>query len=554
MSDKVIRIGSQQGFADQWSAKHGAIVAPANLNLVDFEIPRGMIIDMTKSYVAFNTEIQPIAQAETAPPDAATTGSNAFTVDDPINAMLALTNLAPKAGAGDAFEQAYQVPNAALIRNATISCDAGQIESIRRVDCLKSSMFNMEHDSEERKDDMNAFTAPKSVRGRGNQTSYFLDSVSLNTDDAGNALTGATSRQLARDVKVPLKSVFGIAEGADAWDTSKFGSTRIHMETNWKNIMAIPLGSDEPDVTSFTAPTATKWGGIDDIGPIANTTPNTTVSVVELTYPYTNPQQVLPFFVGQKVLISGTCAEEATISFVGVPVEILKLQYLTGAAGTANLNKVQVTFNTSFFANSHTAPVNLTAVSMRSDISAGLTVTVNRAELVLFTRPQMDTPSEYQYVTYSTEEDNGNDIKSFARGYTMEGNAEQMIVCLAPNGQILPSRAYESYRYAVDNEDQTGNRSIPVASPLQYDRLTRALDNQYTDWRNAQLRFANITPVSFGLFQGPEQNKMYDKPNSTIVETLPLSDRMKYVDLQIECDAGVQDIRIYKQMVRSIKA
>lgn len=552
MSDKVVRISSQQGFADQWSAKHGAIAPPANLNLVDFEIPRGMIIDMTKSYVAFNTEIQPIAQAETAPPDATTTGSNAFTVDDPINAILALTNLAPLAGAGDAFEQAYQVPNAALVRNATISCDAGQIESIRRVDCLKSSMFNMEHDSEERKDDMNAFTAPKSVRGRGNQTSYFLGSTTLNTDDAGNALTGATSRQLARDVKIPLKSVFGIAEGADAWDTSKFGATRIHMETNWKNVMAIPLGSDEPEAQAFNTPATTNhWGMIDDIGPIATTVDGPTV--VELTYPYTNPQQVLPFFVGQKVLVSGTC-DHAPISFVGVPVEILKLQYITGAAATTNLNQVQVTFDKKFFTNSHTGPVNLTAVSMRSDISAGLTVTVNRAELVLFTRPQMDTPSEYQYVTYSTEEDNGNSLTSFARGYTMEGNAEQMIVCLAPNGKILPSLAYESYRYAVDNEDQTGNRSIPVASPLQYDRLTRALDNQYTDWRNAQLRFANITPISFGLFQGPEQNKMYDKPNSTIVETLPLSDRMKYVDLQIECAAGVEDIRIYKQMVRSIKA
>ena len=552
MSDKVIRIGSQQGFADQWSAKHGAIVAPANLNLVDFEIPRGMIIDMTKSYVAFNTEIQPIAQAETAPPDSTTTGSNAFTVDDPINAMLALTNLVPLAGTGDAFEQAYQVPNAALVRNATISCDAGQIESIRRVDCLKSSLFNMEHDSEERKDDMNAFTAPKSVRGRGNQTSYFLGSTTLNTDDDGNALTGATSRQLARDVKIPLKSVFGIAEGADAWDTSKFGATRIHMETNWKNVMASPLGSDEPEAQAFNTPATTNhWGMIDDIGPIATTVDGPTV--VELTYPYTNPQQVLPFFVGQKVLVSGTC-DHAPISFVGVPVEILKLQYITGAAATTNLNQVQVTFDKKFFTNSHTGPVNLTAVSMRSDISAGLTVTVNRAELVLFTRPQMDTPSEYQYVTYSTEEDNGNSLTSFARGYTMEGNAEQMIVCLAPNGKILPSLAYESYRYAVDNEDQTGNRSIPVASPLQYDRLTRALDNQYTDWRNAQLRFANITPISFGLFQGPEQNKMYDKPNSTIVETLPLSDRMKYVDLQIECAAGVEDIRIYKQMVRSIKA
>ena len=524
--DKVIRIGSQQGFAAQWDNT----VAPSALNLVDFEIPAGMIIDMTKSYVAFNTEIQPQVAAGTP----GVGGTNAFATDDPINAMISLNNL-------KANGEMYEAPNSALIRNARISCDKGQIESMRRIDTLKSSLFNIEHDSEERKDDMNAFVAPKSVRGVGNQTSLFLDWVNTNTDAAGNALVGADSRQLARDVKVPLKSVFGIAEGADAWDTSKFGTTRIHMETNWKTVKAQRLGGSE-DVSKDFLDTTTFWGSAEAINGVPATgAAGDALTAFTLSYPFTDFNQHLPFFVGQKIIATCT-SDHAGTGTTSAPAVIATMQY------DATAEKVNVTTVGAWFTNLHAGAVNLSDILIKADNSYVPSITVNRAELVLFTRPEMDTPDEYQYVTYTTEEDNGNGITSFARGYTMEGEAEQMIVCLAPSAEILPTTAYESYRYAVNNEDQTGNRSISVGSPLQYDRLTRAMDNQYTDWRNAQLRFSQITPIA------PTQANMYDAPNSTIPETLPLSTRAKYVDLQIECAAGVDDIRIYKQMVRTIRA
>ena len=519
MSDKVIRIGSQQGFAAQWNNAG----APSTLNLVDFEIPPGMIIDMTKSYVAFNTEIQPEAQAGSGT-------TNAFASDDPINAMLRLDTLVT---AG----QTYEAPNSSLIRNARISCDKGQIESLRRVDTLNAALFNLEHDVEERKDDMNAFINPKSVRGINNTTSYFLDCVSRNTNADGSViLAGATSRQLARDVKVPLKDVFGIAEGADAWDTSKFGTTRIHMETNWKDIKADKLGGEEGLSNAFDE--TTKWGQGDAIIGVAV---GADVSTFTLKFAYTDYQQALPFFVGQKVLITAT-SSHAPISVADVPVEISALFFDPAT------DQVTITTSTAWFNNSHTALVNLSALIVKADNSYTPQITVNRAELVLFTRPDMQTPSEYQYVTYSTEEDSGNGITSFARGYTMEPTAEQMMVCLAPTGQILPSTVYESYRYAVNNEDQTGNRSVVPGSPLHYDRLTRALDTQYTDWRSAQLKFANLNPTAVA------QADMYDKQNSTIPETLPITMTPKYVDLQIECAAGVDDLRIYKQMVKTIKA
>lgn len=542
MSDKIIRIGSQQGFAESWTNAS----APTSLNLVDFEIPPGMVIDMTKSYMSFNTQINPAAAAGTIADRNTGVGNlGTFTTESPVNQMLRLDNL------GSAGE-CYEAPNSALIRNARMTCDKGNIESIRRVDTLKSALFNMEHDREERKDDMNAFTAPKGVLGIGNQSSYFLDTVVRNTDGGtgagdGNVITGETSRLLSRDVKVPLKSVFGLAEGADAWDTSKFGATRIHCETNWKHVKSQALGGSENTSLTFTG--GEFWGSMESHVNLAD---GDDLTEVITQFEYTDYQQVSPFYVGQRVFVD---ADNATIGNQrNIPLVIASIEQIT-LVGDANINKLKIKFDTSVnggkvISNASGAPQNITAIVMRADngVADTASITVNRAELVLFTRPQMSSPSEYQYVTYTTEEDNGNALTSFARGYTMEGEAEQMMVCLAPSNEILPSTEYESYRYAVDNKDMTGNRSVLVRSPIAYDRLTRALDNQYTDWRSAQLKFFNQTPVT------PTQANAYDKTNSTIVDTLPLSDRPKYVDLQIECAAGVADLRIYKQMVKSIKA
>ena len=51
--DKVIKISSQQGFADSYTNAQ----KPSNLNLLDFTIPSGMNIDMSKSYIAINAEV-----------------------------------------------------------------------------------------------------------------------------------------------------------------------------------------------------------------------------------------------------------------------------------------------------------------------------------------------------------------------------------------------------------------------------------------------------------------------------------------------------------------
>ena len=530
MSDKFLRIASVQGFSDTWLNA----AAPTNLGLCDFVIPSGMIVDLSKSYIAFNTEITH-------------TGAGNFPTGlEPTNTMLKMNGLVN----GD---HATEVPNVALVRNAHISCDRGQIESIRRVDTLRSSLWNLEHDAEDRKDDMNAFTAPKGVRGTGNQTSLFLDPCVNDVDAEDVQIPDKKSRNISRDVKVPIKDIFGIGE-ADDWNTSKFGETRIHLETNWKDVKAVPLGGIEDIAVSFDQ--TNTWGAMDDEA-VANTAYASNGLITK--YHYDDYLLEFPFFLGQKVLLSATANNGPNPA--NVSATISKIGYNTG---NRSMYVDVTTVAQGWYQNTTGVAVALSNVVMKADNTYVPQIIVNGAEMVLFTKPQMPTADEYNYVTYTTEQDNGNDIASFSRGYVLEPTAQNLFVALCRNGAKLPTTQYKSYRYAIDNEDQTGNRSVVPASPLQYDRLIRCLDmaSPTTEWRNAQQRWLQLTPATTaeGDTDAPVNglaNSMYSQECSLICETLQQTPQPKYLDLQIETaktggDDTLNEIILYKQHFSSI--
>ena len=170
--------------------------------------------------------------------------------------------------------------------------------------------------------------------------------------------------------------------------------------------------------------------------------------------------------------------------------------------------------------------------------------------LVLYTKPDDgNAPESLTFPTYTTEEDNGVGLSSFAKSYICEPQADAVLVACCPNGSILPVRNLDSYRYAVDQIEQTGNRSIPtcnattLASPLQYERLQRCLEDQIgVGWRNGHMRFYK---------QGVAQNVSYPEAISVICETLETKDTSKMLNLEIE-SAGLEQIILYKHMMKTI--
>ena len=580
MSDKIIKINSVQGFAETWVA--GA--RPSTLDLVDFVIPRGLTVDLSKSYIAFNVQ---------------TTSDQPQNVAN-VDLYLDVENNTP-----------FNTPNAALLRNASIACDRGQIENIRRLDSLSCGLWSMSQDAETQKGDMNSFATYEDERGLGNTTSFLLDSVVQNTNPDGSS-DGRESRQISRDIKVPIKDMFGIGMAED-WSTDIFGETRIHCETNFKKLEARKLGGNEDTFLSFDF--ANSWGACKDLALAAAET----VSEVTLKVDYINldVDLVCPFFIGQSVAFGGHDDRIATINIValgagyvvgnvgnllesvgsggtlaqyqvtavngtggitavtvinkghgyavgnilildghGTTPATVQVSALEGAvtgnaviskivsAINANKEELTITFATAIFTNGAQADT-LTGVTIKAQNTQTDSIVVNRAELVLYSVNEPNPSQSFQYVTYLTEQDNGNSLVNLHRQYIVEPECQNLFVAHILNNQILPAAPYTSYRISIDNEDITGNRSVVVDSPLQYDRLNRCLNaNSNVDWMNAQMRFYQNNQT---------QAAAYSKYISMICETMPLTPENKKVGLEIDATGEtVQQLILYKQIVKNI--
>ena len=529
MGDKIIRINSVQGFADAFTN-----TAPSTiLNLVDFVIPRGLTVDLSKSYVAFNTQIN---SAETL----AASGVGVYN----NNLLLDVDNA-----------EKFNVPNSSLIRTARMTCDRGQVESIRRLDTLSTALWGVSGDAEDKKSDMNVFGDFENGRGIGNKTSYFLDTVVNNTNPDGTIINGLVSRQAARDVKIPIKDIFNGVGDADDWSTDVFGETRIHLETNWTKVYSYPLGGSEGTSQSFDA--TTNWGAMEDKLNLAN---GAVIKSVDTVVVYTAVpgkggqfEYTLPYHVGQKVAISGTVAPVA--GGAGAPMVpgtlpnnlqriIKQIEFLEGA-GTG---KCRITFDDDIWQQQQAAAQSVTAIKLDAVVDQVNTVVVNSAQLVLYT-VDADEPSEnYTYKTWTTEEDNGNGLQNFNRQYMVEPECCNLIVAHANNGAILPNRAYVDYRIAIDNVDQTGNRSVAPDSPLQFDRLQRCLvENADIEWNNAQMKFYKNTET---------QANAMASPISIIAETMPITPGLKKVGLEMNAAGagvnGIQQLVLFKQITKTI--
>ena len=304
--DKIIKITSQQGFAASWT---NAETTPSSLSLVDWVIPANMTVDLSRSYMSFNSQI------------------NNTTNDTPINARWVFN-----ADAGNDMN----VPTAALIRNISVRNNRGLVESVRKADTLACGLWGLTNSSETRKNDLNTFAKYVNGRGSGNYTSVQLDCVTDNTSPNGqNVNTLHTSGNLDRDIKIPLKDVLGIG-GAEAYSTSIMGETRIHAELNFGDLTSEQLGGDE--LTSIMFDGSTAYGAME-----GDTVADGAAFGFELISSggYGDWQYLNPFFVGAQVILNAI----ATPSAGGAGVPILKTTTITSMR-YQNDNTLSATANT----------------------------------------------------------------------------------------------------------------------------------------------------------------------------------------------------------------
>ena len=476
MSEKVIKISSQQGFSGTFG---GAVVPPSSLNLVDFVIPSGLNVDLSRSYMSFNSQI------------------NNSTNDTPINARWTL--------ATDGARN-FNVPTAALIKNAHVRNNRGMVESVRNIDTLACGLWGLTNSAETRKNDLNTFSKYVDGRGVGNFTSVQLAAVTDNTDPAGTGVnTLQVSENVARDIKIPLSDIFGLG-GAERYSSSIMGETRIHCETNFSLLDSEHIGGDE--ATSLMFDGTSMYGGMEGTTTLAAGAEFG--ATLETTGSYGDWQYVMPFFEGQQLLLNFDAGDAgATTPQAEQTRTIVSIKYQGDNTATppTNTSKVFITLDANIYTNPNGGGGAAQTVE-------NILIKYDKANLTL------------QNV--------------------IEPEADAVLIACCDANNVLPTRSIDSYRYAINQEEQTGNRDIEVCSttklgsPLQYDRLQRCLDSQIgVGLRNAHLRF----------YQNDQADPLVQ---ADVYSSLDTSAESKMLNLNIECTDPLKKLLIFKHMYKTI--
>ena len=524
--NRIVKVQSENGYAFQGNPRVGAFSSD---KLVDFLIPNAGTYDLSRSYINFNMRIQ------NAVAGAAITGYDAGRDTAAMNSELCFQ--------GDvANTDNYLSDTASLIRNAQMSSsNRGMVESIRRLDSLRQVLWALENDKKDKQDGLDKIGTFEGRRGAGNRTSSLIQSVIRNVNNQGVAdsdpTTGRVSAGLSRDYRIPLSDLFGV--GNAMWNGRVYGETRIHLETNVDRLRIVPLGGNED--TELGPGGATAYGTMDDQNNVPATTPLTSF---QTTLTYKDYQLNFPFYVGQAVEVNANDSVVAgpIPAFRGI-IESIDYSNNNNVSPPGGNEKIYITLRDPWHTVGAGGAANITAINIKAVLANPATslLIVNKAEIVLNEMVGVDGPSEIDYRTYSTEEQTGLGGLNFFHQYQMEPNAQNMIVAHCLPNEITPNLAWTEYRLAIDNVDQTGNRSVFYGKTLHYDRILRFMNNRGQNISSIGLQAIDTDAGQLG-------NQVLIFP---ILETLPLKNSYKTVTLQLSAPA-VQDVIVYKELVKTI--
>ena len=540
--ESIIKISSEQGFAETWTPADVA-TAPPTQKLLDFIIPANTgTYDLAKCWINVNAEVVPSANAN----EADITGLQANSTALYNNDIVGETDVAGSNRVCGDF--------ASIVRNADMfSANRGMVESISRVNTLRQLLFNIENDKAEQHDGNLNLGTFFGRRGPSNGTSHLLQIMGSNTSVGGTVDPTITADNTRRDLRIPLSDLFGV--GSALWNSDVYGSTRIHLELDTSRLRIEQLGGSE-DTTNFqpagqnrtygkmldnTAASAALGGppqlpNGDDLGVDAPLV--TAIS-------YDDFELQMPFYVGQGIEVAFTNTAGAQTRYA----QITGIEYNQGTNLTnppAGTRKVRLYTAGTLYNNGTGAAENITGITIKALRSTAATdqIRINNAEIVLTQLPSVNGPDSIDYRTYSTEETQGiAGLTTFNKQIMVEPNAQNLLVAHCNSNETLPSREWTSYRMSIDNVDVSGNRDIVYNKPLHRDRITRTFNN-----RGQNISNFSLNAIKIGAQQAGDANQLALYP---IYETLPLTQAQKIINFKLNAPA-IQDVVFFKELQKTI--
>ena len=473
-----------------------------NQNIVDFEIPSGMLVSLRDSYISFNCVITTTEKGDSA---TAANGQGIY----PVNMRWAS---APN----------LKVPNISLVRDASISCERrGQIENIRHLDQLKTNLGyyseSIAAQASNKYLDMCPFR--ENLDAAAQKSSIFRE-LQKNGDAPSRNLTIAP-------IQIALEDMFDFCK-TDEFDTSRAGRTTIRTRLN----------IDKLEAVATTDPTIAMNGQGLKMEGVATTGVASSELVTSASY---KSLDQIPFHVGQRIQVAAAVDGGTAID----------KSILIKSISWSQENDGKISMATSgnwIEAAQSTGTVSDIVVSFPSGgNSPDVSFVIDYAEIVLKEVSQPKGYDEINFNTFGTEQTNGNGLTAYRNIFNLEPEATNILVVFPQAANELLSKsgaADSSYNLRLNNEDLTDNREVVFGTALDKDRVNIGLTNMGVKPRNLHQNGGDTRVISGNRYTDT------DLETRIIAAPMRVTTQQKLLQVSVDDTGGTNAVTLFSELPR----
>ena len=473
-------------------------------NLVDFNIPPN-VYDFSKSYVELNTNIVVTDTDNTA-------GEGIF------NFFGSMNNFRQVGGGDDEI-----CHNIGIVKNAHLRNEAkGVLENIRRVDKLRTNLFNYtKTDEEKHNENWNALgSAPRSTDFMSSPYTELKGYEDDNSSYRNNVL------------RIPLNHIYNLGN-LTQYDGNRYGMTTAHLELQPEQIRMTQVLGDADGL--WAEQRRTECLNIDAGTPVI------TSLVTSVVYP---DLKMSPFWVGQKITVTcvgsddGAGAAPANINAIR---RITRIHYdgIGNSYGNNLSTRLVITLNATIGATLAQQSYNTVRIVGRN---ATAVINISHINLVLNIPINPNPPPSITYTTWNVEEDHAGNINTFKKMYEIEPECRSVMICESQGQASISS--IQSYRFRIDNVE-VSDRDIVYNSSSHRDLIVRMLENAGEPVKCLrEVYYDSIADADFATYNV--------KPYGMIGCPTPITENPKLLHIEMNSAGGLNFISIFKEVVRSI--
>ena len=432
--------------------------------------------------------------------------------------------------------------NETMVRRVRFSTQDQMLEDIDRVDVLRQTLGTYTTDPVERLGE--SYKSLSQPIQYGQMSTVFRDAYTLGT-------SAQTARAVEAKIQIPLKDLIELGKETEM-PLSQLGASKLELFLELGNVVLDPTQSEIIGPEGGFNPAGGTTAEFTAAG--GNGTTQTEFLIprsfaeTEAYGDITEAGTEYPFYVGQAVTLATNAA--APVVIVG-PNKIVSLI----RAG----DNIKVTFAT--------APFTTLADGSAADVVITITAPdtlptskVKQAAIVLseYTQP-LAKVDEIRYSTYTTEL-MSESAESMYRQTLLEPSAFNVFLCDSTSTPFSAGSSWVTYRLSVNNQpilDRLADVGPATRNGEHYELIGRALANGGMPFNSITEATYNMDATSESIAEeiAPIDNFVVADASTVkmIAAPVPMSTEMKPLLIELNGNAAIGQLALYKQVLRSVK-